>query len=365
MKICALTAVAVLLLLAGCGTSNPASPAVAAKRAYSGTASVGDFLSITLDSNAQTITYTNHSNGDSGTVPYTVNSNGTYTLNDPNGNLISAYEVPNYALLINAAKTGPNHDTPALITAVEQAPITVSSIAGHQFNYMQFRTNSGGVQAGSVDLDAQGNVTTSSYWPYGATPNMNEPFDSSKFASSSFTEDPSGTFLTVNEGAGVSDYAFGTPNGVFAVDTQNGAILAFQKAATMNFDPTVAGTYKAIYYQKLGGSMNAQNQESGTPSLGNATATIDASANLTITNSQGAVMVQAVLTPVAATPYLYGSQGQLQDPCYGLFTYRVVNGGATQDVFVTFVNGAMLFSSFLSESKTGSGYDYFYGVGLK
>ncbi len=51
-------------------------------------------------------------------------------------------------------------------------------------------------------------------------------------------------------GTGTIDYIFGTPNGVFAVDTPNGAILGLKKAASKAFDPTFAGTYKAIYYQK-------------------------------------------------------------------------------------------------------------------
>ena len=74
-------AIASLLLLstAGCGsksstsTSTPVVP-VSATRSYNGTASVGDFLTITLDSTARTLTYTNHSNGDACTVPYTQNN---------------------------------------------------------------------------------------------------------------------------------------------------------------------------------------------------------------------------------------------------------------------------------------------------
>lgn len=110
------TVVTCLLLVwaGGCG-SNSSSTAVvtpqSAVRAYNGTASVGDFLTISLDSNAHTLTYANHSNGDAGVIPYTVNADGTYTLNDPTGNLSNAYEIPNYALLLQAAKTGPNHDT--------------------------------------------------------------------------------------------------------------------------------------------------------------------------------------------------------------------------------------------------------------
>ena len=48
----------------------------------------------------------------------------------------------------------------------------------------------------------------------------------------------------------VFDYVFGTANGVFAVDTPNGAILGLKKAASKDFDPASAGTYKAIYYRK-------------------------------------------------------------------------------------------------------------------
>ncbi|MBV9180228.1 MAG: hypothetical protein JO356_02865 [Acidobacteria bacterium] len=71
--------------------------------------------------------------------------------------------------------------------------------------------------------------------------------------------------------------------------------------------------------------------------------------------------------PVADVPYLYASQGELTDPCYGLFTFRISTGQSQQDVFVSFLNRAVLFSSFrtalpLNPSNT---YDYLYGVALK
>src|SRR5437762_13892959 len=87
---------------------------------YSGTASVGDFLTITLDPAAHTLTYKNLSNLDSGIIPYSVNSDGTYALDDPTRNLIAAYEVPNYALLLQATTPGPNHDALAMVTAVDK-----------------------------------------------------------------------------------------------------------------------------------------------------------------------------------------------------------------------------------------------------
>ena len=364
------TLVVILLILVtimtiACGSGSSSSSAA---RAYSGTASVGDFLSITLDPNAQTITYTNYSNGDSGVVPYTLNSDGTYTLNDPTGNLIAGYEVPNYGLLIQAAKAGPNHATPALITAIQQAPISISSMAGHQYNYMQFRTASGGMEVGSVAIDGQGNINTTSYWPYGATSfsGSQGAFGASTFLGSAIQADPSGMFLKLLADPGQYSYVFGTSNGLFAVDTPNGAILGFQKGASSAFDPSFAGTYQAIYYEKIGATTGAGNVEQGTPNLGKATLLITSSGQLTVQDPQGNTMLQATLTPVASASYLYnGTNSELLDPCNGLFTFRVLHNGAPQDTFATFVGQAVLFSSFSASSKTGTGYDYLYGVGLK
>ena len=95
-----------LVVLTGCGTST-APTSTSAIRNYNGTASVGDFLTITLNSTASTIEYTNHTNGDTGTVPYTVSSDGTYALADPQGNLLEAFEVPGFVLVVESAKSDP------------------------------------------------------------------------------------------------------------------------------------------------------------------------------------------------------------------------------------------------------------------
>jgi hypothetical protein len=57
----------------------------------------------------------------------------------------------------------------------------------------------------------------------------------------------------------------------------------------------------------------------------------------------------------------------LQDPCYGLFTFRVTTAGIQQDVFVTFMDKSMLFASFSASLALGQmgTYDYLYGVALK
>jgi hypothetical protein len=359
--------VAILILSAGCGSkSSITTTGTSMPRSYNGSASVGDFVTITLDPASQTLLYTNVSNGDSGTVPYTVNTDGTYTLNDPHGNLISAYEVPNYALIIQAAKTGPNHDMPALVTAVQKGSISVATWAGKQFNYMQFRTSSGGMEVGSAILDGHGNVSISSYWPYGGLDQSGSAFNQGGFDVNMFSSDPSGSFLKLADDDGSFDYVFGTANGVFAVDTPNGAILGLKKAATKDFDPASAGTYQAIYYLKTGASNGPQNMETGTPSLGKATLIIDAAGEVTMKDEQGAIVMHAALTPVADTTYLYGG-GSLADPCYGVFTFRVTTASFQQDMFLTFMDRSLLFSSFRAERPWGAGntYDYLYGVGLK
>src|SRR5450755_2000238 len=229
----------------GCGNTT-SKPAVVSKiaRPYSGTASVGDFLTITFDAAALTFSYTNLSNGDTGSnIPYVVNTDGSYSLLDSQGNLVAAYEVPGFGLLVQATKAGPNHNTLALIIAVAKGSgISTTSWANQSFNYMQFRTSSGGLEVGSVIMDAQGNVNNDSYWPYGASSGR-PAFHSKTFSASTFTPDPSGAFMTSPDGNGGFDYVFGTPNGVFVVDSSNGAIIGLKKAASKNFDPSVAGTY--------------------------------------------------------------------------------------------------------------------------
>lgn len=361
-----LVLVAFLVALTGCGM-DPASTVSNAPRLYNGTASVGDFFTITLDPAAHTLTYTNLSNQDGGTVPYTVSGDGAYTLSDPSGNLIAAYEVPNYALILQATKTGPGHDMPALITAIEKGTISVSTWAGQRYNYMQFRTSSGGIEVGSATVDEQGSVSVSSYWPYGAMGSGSDAFHQGGFDVSQFEADPSGTFLQLSDGSNSYDYVFGTPNGIFAVDTPNGAILGLKQASSKAFDPSFAGAYKGIYYRKNAAQMVSNNMESGAPTLGKATIVVSSGGQVTIRDAQGGTMMQvAQLTPVADASYLYGS-GLLQDPCYGVFTFRVTAANSQQDVFLTFMDRSVLFSSFRADLPWGSGntYDYLYGVGLK
>jgi hypothetical protein len=360
----------ILVGISGCVNQSTTIPA-AITHTYHGTASVGDFLNITVNSTALTITYTNLSNGESGTVPYIVNANGSYTINDPTGNLLSAYEVPGYAMMFQSAKSGPDHNTPALITAVESGPISLSTFANHSYNYMSFRTSYGGLEIGSVSIGST-SATNTNYWPYGNTNSgTGGAFGGGPMDFSGMAEDASGTYMSGSVGGagGGTDYIFGTTGGFFIVDSPNGSIIGLPKAASPAFDPSVAGTYSGIFYEKLNAN-NSGSTETGTPSTGQATIVIDSLGNITVTDSNNVTIISALLTPVASSSNLYGtgSDGKLTDPCYGLFTFHKVTGTYEHDVFVTFVGNSVVFSKYSVTlpwvENTGT-YTYWYGVGLK
>jgi len=367
MRTARLALLAFACLLMGCNSvSKLGTPAQPTVHCYNGTASVGDFLTISIDSSAQTITYKNYTNGETGTVPYAVNADGTYTITDPDGNLLSAYEVPGFVLMVEAANAGPNKDTLALITAVESAPASINTFAGGNFNYLQFRTAAGGMEMGTISIDAHGNAQHDGYWPFGVfSQNL---FNGGSFAASSVTEDASGDFFAINESDGSSDYAFGTPGGFFVVDTGAGTILSLPKAASKSFDPTYAGNYTAIYYEKADAQTGQGNMEIGTPSEGEATITVGANGLMTITDSANKTLGSGTLAAVADTSYLYdGTANTISHPCYGMFTFRMTTGAVQQDVFVSFEGHAVIFSSFQTTLPIQgyAPYAYYYGVGLK
>ena len=352
-------------LFTSCNSALKLGAPQSAVRSYNGTASVGDFLTISIDSTAQTITYKNYTNGETGTVPYTVNADGTYAITDPKGNLLTAYEVPGFVMMVEAANAGPNRDTQALITAVESAPSSIDTFAGRNFNYLQFRTAAGGMEMGTIAIDTQGGIQHDGYWPFGVfSQNL---FGGGSFPAASVQEDASGNFFTIKEPSG-NDYVFGTQNGFFVVDTGAGTILGLPKAASKSFDASNAGTYTAIFYEKAGAQTGQGNVETGTPSEGTAKVTISATGLMTITDSQNNVLASGTLAAVADTPYLYdGTSNTLSDPCYGMFTFRMSTGGVQQDVFASFQGNAVVFSSFQTALPIQgyASYTYYYGVGLK
>ena len=260
-------------------------------------------------------------------------------------------------------------NTSALITAIETKPVSVSSFAGQKFNYLQLRSAGGGIDTGYVSIDAQGAITHDGYSPLGGLGEQGQTaFSGGTFAPSNILEDSSGTFFTIDETNGSNDYVFGTKNGFFTVDTGNGTILGLPQATSKIFDPTFAGTYKALYYEKTHAQTGPNNTETGTVTQGEGSITIGSSGAFAFTDSQNNTLATGTLTAVADTSYLYDSTANtLTDPCNGLFTIRTTTATTRQDLFVTFQGTSVIFGSFQAPQPftPGATYNYFYGVGLQ
>jgi len=345
--------------------AGPIAPALAV-RSYNGTASLGDVFNFTLDPVAYTLSYSDLSNGDNETISYQVNSDGTYQLEDPLRNLVLAYEIPNHILLIEAANTGPNHDDSALILALRHSEISVSKWANGNYNFMKFSSLSGGVEVGFITTDGQGNASISAYWPLAGLDGANRAFHRGGFSARNLLEDASQTFLRLPDNNGGSHYIFGSAGRTFSVDTPNGMIVGLRQTASKAFDPGFAGAYRAMFYQKSTAQRGMDDEETGVSRLGKGVLLIGRDGLITVKEEMGNILVQAPLTPAADSPYLHGNSA-LQDPCFGLFTFRFQAASLQREVFVSFMDRAVLFSSFQADLPWNDGhtYTYLYGVGLK
>ena len=351
----------------------------AAQRNYSGTASVGDFLTIAIDPNQGKLTYTNLSNNASGTVSYGVNADGSATLSDPAGHLLAVSEVPGYgivALMNNAGSTG---DQLALVTSVTQQDITAASFEGKAYNMMEFRTKGGGVGISSVAIDGSGNVAGTEFMPFNLLSGGSNNLGFNLFGPLPLPAGAPAPYLLLalppppdNSG---NNYVFGAPNGMFLVDSEDGSMIGLPKAASPDFNSAWAGAYSLTYYQKTNANgPDGNSPEAGDVSWGVATLTLDSTGGLTLKDGRGNIMASGALSAVANTPSLYngittnGTTGELGDPCWGLFTFTASldNSSQQQQVFVAFTQGALLLSSFTTAASVtpGDDYGYFYGVGL-
>ena len=380
MRTCSAITLLAAVLLTGCGSKSSSSPAEAqnpipasqASHTYQGTASVGDFMTLTVVPEALTISYADLSNGLKGTASYILNHDGSYTLNDPAGNLTYAFEAPGFGLVALAYAAGPARNGMALITALETGPGAISSFTGAAYNTMGFGTGAGGVQVGSGTMTAS-SWTTASYWPCGALGASPMPAVTATLPLAGAVEDGSGQFATIPSGTGGSDVLFGLAGGFLALDTPTGSVLALPQAATAAFDPGFNGAYQMVLYQKFGAALGGSGVESGIASLTHAILVISAAGGFQLVNDQSVIIASGPLTAVADTPYLYGGAGApLSSPCNGMFTCRVSTGTTQQDLFFTFVTSAgqaaVLLSSFSSPLPWVAGtstYSYTYGTGLR
>jgi hypothetical protein len=361
-------AVVAAVSLAACGGSKSTPPATSS---YKAAASVGDFLRITVHHDTKTIDYTNSTNGDTGTVPYTVRADGCIDITDPHGDLVLACEIPGVAIVAKGDNLGPNGNRqPALLFGVESVPLTKADLKGKSYNFMQFRTQEGGMEVGHTATDAvTGDMAGTSYWPLGALMALS-PYHSLAVASSAMTDDATlgaVTFMDVNgNGIASKNTIFGTATGSFIVDTPQGSVIGFKASASSAFDPTKAGTYTAIVYGRDATFTLVQNApgiESGTTSIEMASVVIGASGSIRITQGS-TVVVDTTLSPFAGSAYQ--GPGKVVDPCPGLFYFTDQHNSP---VFVSFFDQAFSFAQFTPNQAPQQGtpatYHYAYGIGVR
>ncbi len=366
------TAFGVSTALVGCldliKSSGDATAAVTAtSHSYKGTASVGDFITLDMDTSALTISYHNLTNGLSGSGTYTVNTDGSYTITESSGCFTDAYEIPGYALVLRGTKTGPTQNTVSLVTSFNSQVNTIASVANQNYNYMQFRINSGGVEIGHVHMGNNAEITSARYWPYG---NFNDPMNpanayetDSTFPGAPVEDAATGALkLTITDmGVSEDNYIFATTDGLLAVDTGNGSLVCLQESASSALTASNAGTYRALRYGKNGANTGMGNVESGLGIVDKVTIAVAVDGTLLITDAANATVASGTITPFAGTALETG----IGHACLGLFHADITVGGVTQEVFITFTGDAMLFSSFRPTASGSSTYDYFYGVALK
>ena len=351
----------------------------AAPRNYSGSASVGDFVSFVIDPNAGTLGYTNVSNGQTGSVSYTVSANGSSTLDDPAGHLLAVTEVPGYGMVALMNNAGATADQLALITSVNEQGVTANSFNGQKYNLFEFRTKGGGVGIAPIAIDSSSNFSGTEFMPFNLLGSNNSGFNllpSFSLSANTTSPSPNYLFLQLPEPPSSSgkNYLFGAPNGMFLDDSEDGAMVGLPKAASKNYDSSWANTYTFTYYQKVNAyGPDGNSPEAGDVSGGVGTLTLDSSGNLELKDGSGNTMASGLLIPVADTASLYDGTttggpttvGELGDPCWGVFTFTATGNKQTQQVYVAFAAGTVLLSSFeTAKSYTpGDNYDYFYGVG--
>lgn len=336
---------------------------VAAKKGvhYQGTAGAGDFWDIVIDHDEKTITYLNNANNSSGTVTYTVNEDGTYDITDPDDNLINAVEIKGYQILINVNKGGSNGTTKTLVIGLIAGPTGVSSTSVKNYNYMQFRTSSGGMEVGYVKMN-NGVITHGGYWPYGAmggSPILNA--STADLVSDNATIDPSGNYITVLDNSSEPPSTltvFGSANGFLSIDMDNGSLVCLQQSEAPDFDPSFAGDYTSLFYGKAEAKTDESNVETGTISLDKCNISVTSGGDVTVTNmTTDEVMFTGTLAPISDDVDIVG-EGKVEDDCNGLF--RAITGD--QSFFITFFDQSILFASMTP--LVDNSYNYFYGSGL-
>lgn len=351
---CAITLTVVLSVVLTRDSSSSSSSSTT----YTATASAGDFVTITVNRASRYIDYSNSKSGQSGRFNYAVNADGSYDINDSNGDLVRAVELPNYGILLQINKGGATANVKCLVTGMTQSTISRASLQGKTYNFFQFRTSSGGLEVGSIVFGATGQqLSHSSWWPYGAFNGETGFNEASPLSLANATFAADGSYMhVVLEDENLYIFASGTR---LAIDLPAGSLMAMRESSSASFDTTsFPGTYTTLIYQKTNAHAGSGHTESGDIVLDKARVVVTAAAGVTVTSlTTSTVLFTGTLSALSSDSSVHGV-GKLTAECRGVFIAR---SGDT--VFVmSFTDRSIYMSSFTPLAD--SAYNYFNGAGI-
>jgi hypothetical protein len=362
------------LALAACGGGGASSTPPAAVDDYNGTASVGDFLGVTIDHDASIIHWTNGTNGESGEAPFTVASDGALLVATDTGQIKKAYEIPGYGVVALDANAGPAHDRPSPVFLWEKVAATKSEFKAMAGNMLQFR-NSGAFEIGCGGIASDGSTLThSGYLPeqllYGGSAFVQgetlpiltaPPADPTTFDGIVLADKPDGTisFQAYKSSLPGPD---GNPGVLFragsswVIDVDNGSVFLLDAPASKAWQPSNAGTFHLMGWRASGVTSSA----AGTGTFFETTVTLDAAGTMTMDDPGGGPPTVVGLVPFADDADLAGPD-RVDLACNGLFTNGA--GNAASKLVAGFVGQNVFFGSVkLTDGPTA---EFVYGVALK
>jgi|GEM_PF-4267067 len=341
-----------LLVMSACGSSSNSNPTPPSSDAYLATATVGDFIAITIDHGTDTLSYVNHSNADSDTVPFVVQPDGRLLIN---GDTIG-YEVSGFGVVVGMNNTGPGASTPSLVIGVTPKPgISTATMSGRVVNIMQFRTDDAGIEVGHSASGADFPNTTATHMYRPST----DDYDSGGLGGGAVvvTVGGGGTYLQFTAPSETQPtYVADTDSGMLFIDNPNGSFVAVAQAAGPAFDPLNAGTYRGVIY----------NNDNSTASFEHTDIAITIGGVLTSTGASGAVFGPVYLIPVSQHAGLTtGLAGNMN----GVFVLHDSADATTLPVnpqnfiYVMFAENTMLIAHY--ENKGVAGFEYAYGMAMR
>ncbi len=331
---------------------------------YQGTADVGDFVTIDVNHQDGTIAYENLTNGDSGTVSFVVNTDGTYTITTPDSTTLMAFEIEGLALVMEIDDAGPDANQRSLITAVMKDDLDLAGIANRQISMMQFRPHDGGFEIITSSID-QNNIMSM----YDYSPMLRYGYDVSATSTSDFSTaiETDGHLEWTHDGDVQPSIIFGTTGEFLAVDTTMGSIFGGNSPANSAFNSDWAGTYRIFQSEK---EVTCPQDEIARPEL---------NSGEIIINDNGSMTVYVNEHYVSATPFellplranLPGAMAGLPAaPAYGWNGFFTIDSGDPLDeAYVGFIGNGLIFCHFHQINKSTAyedkHYEYSYGIGFK